>query len=59
MLILFGAFLITGFPSAAAFCGIILAGYLGANIINKNGKKEETPSINTDKEEDNEEKKED
>ena len=37
----------------------LLAGYLGANIINKNGKKEETPSINTDKEEDNEEKKED
>ena len=37
----------------------LLAGYLGANIINKNGKKEETPSINTDKEEDKEEKKED
>ena len=37
----------------------LLAGYLGANIINKNGKKEETPSINTDKEEDKEEKIED
>ena len=37
----------------------LLAGYLGANIINKNGKKEETPSINTDKEDDNEGKKED